>query len=170
MEKTYIDFESLLKCIIKPEKTVFIGLGNIMKNDDKVGVYIIENLIQEYGTVLPNKVRLYNVGTSLENYLNKIIASSPNTIIFFDAIGTKVETDKKVIILSESNIQNYTFSTHNISLPTIIEYFELQMAGYVKPEIYIVGIKVNDISYGETLSCEVKKTADILIKQIKDWI
>ncbi|MFQ3675398.1 MAG: hydrogenase maturation protease [Endomicrobiia bacterium] len=166
--KNFVTITNFLKKINNPKKTVFIGLGNVLKNDDGVGVYIIEKLITKCGRELNNGVKLFNVGVSLENYLNKIVLLMLEKIIFFDALSSKQDLKEKVKIISKQEIQNYTFSTHNVSLTTIIEYLQLHIKENI-PEIYVVGIKGYNFDFGENITEEVKNTADIVVKQIYDW-
>jgi hydrogenase 3 maturation protease len=167
--KSITTITDLLSNILEPKKTVFIGLGNVLKNDDGVGVYLIRKLIDMYGNELKNGVKLFDVGISLENYLTKILSLEPKTIIFFDAISPKQSFCKEIEILTKENLENYTFSTHNVSLSTIIEYLQFYTQKNVY-ETYVVGIKTYNTNFGETIDDKVKNTVEYIIAQIKDWV
>lgn len=132
---------------------LFVGIGNVLKHDDGVGVYI-SNHIQETA-----KKRSLTVEVSIENYISKINRVNSGHLILIDC----VDFNKKPgfwDILPVERINGFITNTHNISLNKISELFN--------SKTYILGIQPENISFGEDLTPEIKKTADLLIKKINE--
>jgi len=132
---------------------LFVGIWNVLKHDDGVGVYI-SNHIQETG-----KKRSLTVEVSIENYISKINQVNSGHLILIDC----VDFNKKPgfwDILPVERINGFITNTHNISLNKISELFN--------SKTYILGIQPENIRFGENLTPEIKKTADLLIKKINE--
>ncbi len=167
------EFSLLLKNIVVPEKTLFIGIGNILRTDDGVGSIIISSLKNKYGDCLPNKVKLLDAGINIENLLSQIINFGPKTVVFFDAIRPNNKfLDKEIVVLPKEKLQNTTFSTHNISLATTIEYlnFQINEKFNFQPEFYVVGIKVFNINFAQKISEKVLSYIKAILSEIEAWV
>ncbi|MCX7956574.1 MAG: hydrogenase maturation protease [Endomicrobia bacterium] len=159
----YEKIEPFLKNL-KSKKVVFLGLGNTLRSDDKVGSYIVNILKQK---VKSNNYIFIDCGVTVENYLRSIIESYPDFVVFVDALRNG-NFQEDYLILKEKDLLNYTFSTHNISVVSLIEYLKLEvLQKYNKmPEFYILGIKVHSLKIGEGLTEETKFIADNMVKFI----
>lgn len=147
---------------IKNKKIVFVGLGNQLRKDDGVGVYILEKLKD-----ILQKENFYfiSAGISLENYLSKIVNLKPEVVLIFDALRDNTENKSEFLLLTEKELSNFTFSTHNISLPTIIEFMSemsKQQDGFA-PKFYVLAIKVEDTTLGEQLETATLNRANNII-------
>ena len=71
------DLDDLLK---KSQRLLFIGVGNVLKRDDGVGVIISEGIIERHG------IRSLTVEVCIENYIGKINSLDPGEIIIVDCI------------------------------------------------------------------------------------
>ncbi|MFN3551090.1 MAG: hydrogenase maturation protease [Endomicrobiia bacterium] len=149
---------------LKDKKIVFIGLGNNYRSDDAVGCYIVEELQKRFYS---DNIYFINSGIIVENYVNKIIKLNREVIIFVDAIRDK-DFVNDFCIFTKDEIKNFTFSTHNISLSTIIEYLQTQqyIEYKLRPEIFVLGIKVNLLDFAEGLTEKTKNIADEIIEII----
>ncbi len=149
---------------LKHKKIVFVGLGNICRGDDAVGYYIVEELQKRFYC---DNIYFVNSGIIVENYINKIVKLNTEVIIFVDAIRDKGFVND-FCILTKDEIKNFTFSTHNISLSTIIEYLQTQQYVDYKtnPEFYVLGVKINSTYFVEKLSEKTKNTADKIVEII----
>ena len=134
---------------------LFVGIGNILKSDDGTGVYI-SNHIKSF-----NKISSLTVEVSIENYIGKINKLKPDILILIDCVDFKKEPGY-FELMPIQRIKDFTVHTHNISLKKISELFNMQ--------VWILGIQPKDTSFGETISPEIKKTADYLIGIINDKI
>lgn len=145
-------FEELNDLISQKDKNVlFVGIGNVLKMDDGIGVYISNNIKNTgYVSALTAEV-------SIENYIGKINSLNPEILVLIDCadIRSPAGTFK---LLPISQIQDMTFNTHNISLKRLSEFFRMP--------VYILAIQPEKIDFGENISYLVKGVADKIIKQI----
>jgi hydrogenase 3 maturation protease len=145
-------FNELNKLISQKEgKILFVGIGNILKMDDGVGVYI-SNRIKNSGSVSSLTVEV-----SIENYIGKINSLKPDILILIDCVDMKSAAGT-FKLLSINKIRDLTFSTHNISLKRLTDFFRMP--------VYILGIQPEKIDFGENISYLVKTVADKIITQI----
>jgi hydrogenase 3 maturation protease len=149
---------SVLKEFIKNKKVVFVGIGNTLRRDDGIGCYFVEELSKK---VKNDKINFINTGLCVENYLSKIVKLNPEVVIFVDAYRGEVE--QPYLLLNKDEIQNLTFSTHNISLVTIIEFLEKDLTD---TQFYILAIKPQSLKIQEGISEETKKLVDTIIEGV----
>jgi len=145
-------FSELEKLLARKEKEIlFAGIGNILKRDDGVGVYITSRIINR------KNISALTVETSLENYIGKINSLSPDILVLIDCVDLKLPPGN-FKLLDINQIQDLTFNTHNISLKRISEFFPMP--------VYILGIQPEDIHFGENISYIVEEIAEKIINQI----
>ena len=133
------------------KKILFVGIGNLFKTDDGVGVYISRK-IKNKG----NRSSL-TVETGIENYIGKINSLTPEILVLIDCVELK-SAPGTFKLLELSQIQDLTFNTHNISLRRLSEFFEMP--------VFILAIQPENVDFGENISYLVKKIADKIINQI----
>ncbi len=148
---------------IKNKKVVFVGLGNKIKKDDSVGLYIVEKL---KNFLQSKNFYFIEAGIVLENYLNKIIDLAADVILFFDALRNNSEIKDEFLLLKKEQIANYTFSTHNISLATILDFISELSKQQNKPipDCYVLAVKIEDATLGEELTQQTLCRADNIIE------
>jgi hydrogenase 3 maturation protease len=130
---------------------LIVGIGNVLKEDDGVGVYISRN-IKETGNI-----RVLTVEVSIENYIGKINSLNPDILILTDCMELG-QPPGSFRMISLDNIVDQTFNTHNISLNRLGEFFPMQ--------VWVLGIQPLSLNFGEHLSNPVKETADRIIHSI----
>ncbi|MCF8304385.1 MAG: hydrogenase maturation protease [Bacteroidales bacterium] len=134
------------------QKTLFVGIGNVLKKDDGAGVYVTRQLEQYKG------VRTLTVEVSIENYIGKINSLNPETLVLVDSVDLGREAGYyKLLPLEE--IRDVTVNTHNISLNKVAELFEAE-------RILVLGIQPQQLGFGEGLSRAVQSSADEVIRLI----
>ena len=143
------DLDNLLS--EKDKKILFVGIGNLLKMDDGVGVYITRKI-----KTRANLSSLI-VETSIENYIGKVNTLNPDILVLVDCmdLGSSSGTFK---LLPLNNIQDTTFNTHNISLKRLAEFFAMK--------VFILGIQPEKIGFGENISYLVRTIADKIINHI----
>jgi hydrogenase 3 maturation protease len=145
-------YDTLTKILAqKDKKKLFVGIGNLLKMDDGVGVYISKRIKTN------NSVLSLTVEASIENYIGKIVSLDPDILILIDCVDMKAIAGA-FKLLSLSKIQDMTLNTHNISLRRLSEFFTMP--------VYVLGIQPEKIDFGEDLSYLVNNVADKIIKQI----
>ena len=134
-----------------PGKILFVGIGNVLKSDDGVGVYICNRIIPS------NYISTLIVEVSIENYIGKINKSSASLLILTDCVELGKYPGYWDLLPAEELI-DLTFHTHNISLKKISELFNMP--------VWILGIQPGNTSFGEELTHEIKNTAENIINLI----
>lgn len=137
------------------ENILFVGIGNLLKKDDGIGVYIAQNLEET------KRLKRLVVEVSIENYIGKINAQAPDLLILVDAMDLQAGPGRWSL-MPACNLRGHTTNTHNISLGQVCELFN--------SPVYILGIQPQNISLGEGFSRDVRKGADALIRQINQAV
>lgn len=147
--------EDLKNLLLKNDKRIlFVGIGNLLKKDDGVGVYISSGIRKK-----PN-IEALTVEVSLENYIGKINCIDPDILVLIDCVemGSIPGTYR---LMSVSQIDDLTFNTHNISLKRLSEFFKMP--------VYLLGIQPGKIDFGENLSYLVNEEAEKIINIINSY-
>lgn len=138
----------------KNKNILFVGVGNLLKRDDGVGVHITRNLKQS------DNISKITVEVSIENYIGKINAINPDILIIVDAMNFDKNPGYWNLTPVE-NIHGYTTNTHNITLDKVAELFN--------SKVYILGIQPENIQFGEGLSQSVKPSTKEITSQINTF-
>ena len=136
-------------------RLLFIGVGNVLKSDDGVGVIISRNIVERPG------VSTLIVEVSIENYIGKINSMEPGEIVIIDCmeLGSKPGTFR---LLTLDKVEDITFNTHNISLARLGDFFNYPT--------YVLGIQPQNVAFGDELSSPVLEAANKIIHQINQII
>jgi len=132
-------------------KLLFVGLGNPLKRDDGIGVYISNRL--RHGI----NISVLTAEVSIENYVGKINSLRPDILVLIDCTDMK-ESPGIYKLLPVSAVEDITFNTHNISLKRLSEFFRMP--------VYVLGIQPESVDFGEEISYLLLRVADKIIKLI----
>jgi hydrogenase 3 maturation protease len=138
----------------KDKKILFVGIGNLLKMDDGVGVYISSNIKNT------SSISVLTVEVSLENYIGKINSLNPDILVLIDCVDMN-SAPGTYKLMSISQVQDLTFSTHNISLKRFKDFFKMP--------VYLLGIQPEKINFGENISYLVKEEAEKIINIINSY-
>ena len=133
------------------KRILFVGIGNVLKQDDGVGVYISRNIKEN------KHIFSLTVEVSIENYIGKINSRNPDILVLIDCVDLKLVPGASRLLPLEE-IQDLTFNTHNISLKRLSDFF--------KTPTFILGIQPENVDFGENISYIVKKVANKIIHLI----
>jgi hydrogenase 3 maturation protease len=134
-----------------PGYKLFVGVGNVLKSDDGIGVYIAERIRGS------DKIRSLVTGVSIENYIGKINSIPHDTLILVDALDFRKKPGYYGILLPDE-IMDYIPATHNISISKLQDFFS--------SPVLILGIQPQTVAFGEKISDRVQKQADAILKII----
>ncbi len=142
------ELEELLE---RANRLLFIGVGNVLKRDDGVGVMISKQIIER-----PD-IKSLTVEISIENYIGKINSMKPGEIVIVDCmeLGSTPGTYR---LLALENVEDITFNTHNISLGRLSDFFQYPS--------YVLGIQPQSVEFGDHLSPLVQDSADRIVRLI----
>ena len=132
----------------KNKNILFAGVGNVLRSDDGVGVFIVSGIEKR------EHISTLLVEVSIENYINKINSISPDILIIADCLDFNREPGYSDIIpVGQTN--EFTISSHNISLKRVSEF--------LKMEVYVLGVQPADLRVGEHLTPVVRESAEKII-------
>jgi len=150
---TYLKVPENLETLLvqKDKRILFVGIGNVLKTDDGVGVYISSKIENTFS------VSALTVEVSLENYIGKINSIDPDILVLIDCVDmNSIPGTYKLIPIRQ--IKDLTFNTHNVSLKRFHDFFKMP--------VYLLGIQPEKINFGENISDLVKEQAKKIIKII----
>lgn len=139
----------LLSC--HNRKILFIGIGNLLRQDDGIGVYISQRIKER------DNIRVITVEVSIENYIGKINSIDYETLVLIDCADTG-KPPGSFELLPVDKISDMTFNTHNISLKRISEFF--------RNDVMVLAIQPEKVDFGENLSYLVKEAGNRIIDAI----
>jgi len=146
-------------------KEMVLGIGNTLKGDDGIGVYIVER-VNEYleeakrGSERAKfigarrKILAINCGTTPENYTSIIRKHKPDRLILVDAAEMGLSPGAYRIIPPEK-IEVMHVSTHSMALSFLIAY-----VSEICKDTVLVGIQPEKMDFGAELSSAVRRSGD----------
>ena len=132
-------------------KILFVGIGNLLRQDDGAGVYISTRIVET------ENIKLITPEVSIENYIGKINSTEHDTLVVIDCVDMKMPPGSFDLIPVDQ-VSDMTFNTHNISLKKLSEFFRNQ--------ILILAIQPETIAFGENLSYIVHEACNNIIELI----
>lgn len=139
----------------KNKTILFVGIGNGLKSDDAVGIFICKNIKES----IHKKVLIVESG--IEKFVGKINTIAPDVLLLVDCTDFN-EKPGFVKLIPIEEVLDHTMHTHTISVRRISEFFEMPT--------FILGVQPKYVGFGEEISAVVKKAADKLIKYINNSI
>jgi len=147
----------LEKKLKNAKKIAVLGIGSELRADDAAGFLVAEELKK----IKDSKLKVFLGSTAPENLTGEIIRYKPTHIIIIDS----ADTDQKpgfILLVDPEEVGGVSFSSHMLPIKMIVDY----LLESLKCEIIIIGIQPKILTFGETISKEVKKSA----KQISNVI
>lgn len=136
-------------------KVVIAGIGNTFRSDDGIGSLLAQRLKDK----IPYTV--FDVASSPENYLGKIIKEQPDNIILIDAVDFGGSPGEFREIDAEEVKTTNLFATHNSSIALVINYLQSNITA----DIIVLIIQPKILSLGDNLSPEVAHT----LEKLEHW-
>lgn len=140
----------------KAARVVVCGVGNELRGDDAVGLYVARRL-SALGT--PSFVTVIACGEVPENYLSEVVAHAPSHLILVDAAHAELGPGELVLVEGDE-ISEHAISTHRLPLSLFCRMVSSQTRRPV--EVFILGVQVQSCEFGEALTPVVRDGADSL--------
>ena len=142
---------NLADLLEQTRRLLFIGVGNVLKSDDGVGVFISRQIVERPG------ILSLTVEVSIENYIGKINSREPEEIVIIDCmeLGSSPGTYR---LMGLKNVEDITFNTHNISLNKLGDFFHYPT--------YVLGVQPRSVEFGDELSPPVMDSAKRIVNMI----
>ncbi|MBE0661285.1 MAG: hydrogenase maturation protease [Bacteroidales bacterium] len=136
-------------------KILIIAIGNFLRSDDGAGPRILEKL------KATDRIQLLNAETNIERYIKPIQQSGADVLLFIDCVHFGKEAGYAEL-LSIDKIEDHTLHSHNISLKRMKEFFTVPA--------YVLGIQPGTLKVSESMSPEVAKSVELIVKKIDAMI
>ena len=138
------------------KKVVLAGIGNTIRQDDYVGLKIVENLQGK----LPQNICLLECETVPESYLLDIEALNPTHVLLIDASFMGLKPGEARLVDAEKIVDFPPITTHILPLKFFCDYIKKATGA----KIGFLLIEPEYMAFGEDLNAEVEATAERLAK------
>lgn len=138
------------------EKLVLLGVGNPIKSDDSVGLYIADRLRKVLRS--SPRLRVRSAPSYPELILSRIDLQSSRLLIF-DAVETG-RSAGSIVLASIKDTEYGFFATHNLPLklhPSVTENRE---------KVSVLGVQPGDLGIGEGMNPIVQAAAENVVGEV----
>ena len=132
-----------------------VAVGNRRRGDDAVGPLLMDRLVGKVDAVC------IDAGVAPENYLESIVRSAPQSVLFVDAAdfhGKPGETR----LLRPGELAGGGLSTHAVSLGVVCEYLE----GRGLSRVAVLAVQPVSTGLGTPVSLEVQRAVSRLARML----
>lgn len=143
--------------LFKAKKLAIITVGNPLRRDDGIGVYIGKLLEKHLENV-------FIAEQAPENFMYKVMKGDYTHVLIIDAAEINLSPGK-IGILRKEDIFEKEITTHSIPLR-----FYTALINQLNKEILILGIQPKNRKIGLDISEEVRKAGDNLAKRIIRYV
>ena len=141
--------EDIFNGILKG-RVAIIGIGNILRGDDGLGPQLIRMLKDR--SLENGQFLLLDTGEVPENYLERIVACQPDTIILVDALDFG-GSPGSIKLIQPEEIESSGLTTHNASLGLSVSYLKSR----IDCNVVLLGIQPLNLEMGSELSEPIKQ-------------
>ena len=142
-----------------------IGLGNALRRDDGIGIIILGSLFNNYKR---QGIDYLNFGIASFDLIHRL--QDYQAVLLIDGISANMPAGKlRIFTLKEAAFsrEDNVVSSHELKLKDI---FRLAEDLDIKARIYVAGIQVADVGFGEFLSNPLAENLDKLTKEVDSFI
>ncbi len=146
-------------------RAAVIGLGNSLRRDDGIGINILESLLNNYRR---GRIDYLNFGIASFDIVHRL--QNYDVVLLIDGINADLPAGRlKIFALEEASFteKSAPVSSHELNLKDI---FKLTQKLEIKTKIYVAGIQVMDVGFGQEFSAPLKDNAEEITKQIDRFI
>jgi len=137
------------------KKYILMGIGNTLRGDDGIGSIIAQSFKDRDWLSM-------DCGVIPENFTSIIKKNRPDLVVLIDAVEMDLKSGEFRII-SPDRISALHLTTHSMPLSFLISYLK----EYAQ-ELIFIGIQPKIIDYSNSVSSEVLKSSEKIIKILKD--
>ena len=150
-----------LKALIKSSKNfTLICIGNELRGDDQVGIYLGSKLKKNS---LQNKVII--AYSTPENCIDEVLNRNPDVVFFLDAVQASLKPGTIIVQeLRSGESLGISVSTHSIPIELVAA---VMRSTSPKMRFFIIGVQIEQVEFGKKMSRVVKEAAKALIEAFK---
>lgn len=157
-----IPFDQGLRQILS-ERTCIVGVGNLLRNDDAVGVMIADRLGQD--TDVLGRASVVSAEDVIENHVFRIAEGDAKNVLVIDAVQSDGAEPGSVVLGKLEDLEaevNGGFSTHKLALSTAGSILK-----HYGKDVYLLGIVAANTEYGTEVSPEILDSAEAVIDLVR---
>ena len=142
-------------------KTAVIGLGSTIRRDDGIGIAVLESLL---GSFKREDADYLNFGTASFDLIYRL--KDYDTVVLIDAIDASLKPGElKIFELNKIKLglKSKILSSHELDLKAL---GALTKKFAIKAKIYVAGIQVKDVSFGEGVTAQLTEKKPDIVKRI----
>lgn len=147
-------------------KTLILGLGNVLMQDEGVGVRAVERL--QLHADLPNDVDVLDGGTLGLELLSRF--EGVKRLIIVDAVDAAALPGTLVRFAGDDlpPLRGPALSSHQVGLPQLLTLARVQ--GILPAEVVVWGVQVRQVAPGLGLSPPVAARLDTLVQAVVEEV
>lgn len=147
----------------KEDQILVLGIGNTIKGDDGVGIYLARRLRE----ILPPRFEIKELATAGLDLIEAI--SGYGKVILIDAIQTPDGEPGQVYHLSLQEFKQSCnlSSTHTLNLRQVVELGE-KLTGGKMPQVEVLAVEARRLDeFSEKLSPELEERFDEIVEKVR---
>jgi len=141
-------------------RIAILGIGNDLRTDDGLGLFIVKELKTKH----PN-VFIENVGSVPEAFARPLAEFGAERVIMIDAADMRKPVGH-IELVTKDRIGGIAISTHSMPLSFLMQYLEDQTGG----KTILLGVQPQSIVFGESLTPVVEEVSRKLISEIDSML
>jgi hydrogenase 3 maturation protease len=142
------------------DKIAFLGVGNPLRADDSVGLFLVDEIQKQLEAASTKQLRFYLGESAPENFSGAIREFAPDVLFIFDAAEFDAEPGQFRLIECE-DIGGASFCTHMLPLHILANYL-ITTAGCT---VVVVGVQPQYLEFAYPLSQVVEKAAALFVRE-----
>lgn len=150
MESVLAQLSALLRV-----KVIILGIGNVLRQDDAFGSRLAQDLKDRI------KFKVYDAGSSPENFLGVIIKEAPAVVLLIDAADFGGGAGEIRLLSSEDIKSKNFFLTHDTSVGALLDYLEKNSPA----KIFLLAIQPKTVGFGQGLSQDLEN----VFQELEGW-
>jgi hydrogenase maturation protease len=143
----------------RPSKTVVLGLGNLIRSDDGIGLYALTQLEQDRR--LPVDVRVVEGGTKGLELVPYICDACRLLVLDAVDVGTTPGAVTRIIGKEVCSLSG-SASVHELALADLLN--ALRIMGQEPEEVVLLGVQPQNTELGTVLSAPVQQALPTLVE------
>ncbi len=146
------------------EKIAILAVGSELRGDDAAGIVVAKCLDKAFCSAKKKaKFKVFFGDTAPENLTGEIKRFNPTHLLIVDSADFN-DKPGAVKLIEADKIDGFSSCTHSLPIKILKTY----LVNCIGCEIVIIGIQPAGVSFGSSISKEVKKSAEEVSRTLKE--